>query len=85
MTLMNNQMSNASSGLCNSVLIYMNLLSHILGYVSLITPDHLSPSRKVGHMEKQETEMKWKLEMETGNGNWKQKWEQKTHQSLVQS
>ena len=37
-----------------------------------------------GHMEKQETEMKWKLEMETGNGNWKQKWEQKTYQSLVQ-
>ena len=29
----------------------------------------------VGHMEKQETEMKWKLEMETGNGNWKRKWE----------
>ena len=25
-----------------------------------------------GHMEKQETEMKRKLEMETGNGNWKQ-------------
>ena len=23
-------------------------------------------------------------ETETGNGNWKQKWEQKTHQSLVQ-
>ena len=38
----------------------------------------------MGHMEKQETEMKWKLEMETGNGNWKPKWEQKTHQSLVQ-
>ena len=35
-------------------------------------------------MEKQEMEMKWKLEMETGNRNWKQKWEQKTHQSLVQ-
>ena len=35
-------------------------------------------------MEKQETEIKWKLEMETGNGNWKQKWKQKTHQSLVQ-
>ena len=30
-------------------------------------------------MEKQEMEMKRKLEMETGN-----KWEQKTHQSLVQ-
>ena len=28
-------------------------------------------------MEKQETEMKRKPEMETGNGNWKQKWEQK--------
>ena len=28
-----------------------------------------------GHMEKQETEMKWKLEMETGNGNWKRKLE----------
>ena len=26
-------------------------------------------------MEKQETEMKWKLEMETGNGNRKQKLE----------
>ena len=37
-----------------------------------------------GHMEKQETEMKRKLEMEIGNGNWKRKWEQKTHQSLVQ-
>ena len=35
-------------------------------------------------MEKQEIEMKRKLEMETRNGNWKQKWEQKTHQSLVQ-
>ena len=35
-------------------------------------------------MEKQEMEMKRKLEMETGNGNWKRKWEQKTHQSLVQ-
>ena len=22
-------------------------------------------------------EIKWKLEMETGNGNWKRKWEQK--------
>ena len=46
----------------------------------------------MGHMEKQETEMKRKLETETGNGNWKwklemetgNKWEQKTHQSLVQ-
>ena len=28
-------------------------------------------------MEKQEMEMKRKLEMETGNGNWKQNWEQK--------
>ena len=28
-------------------------------------------------MEKQETEMKRKLEMETGNGNWKRKWEEK--------
>ena len=37
----------------------------------------------LGHMEKQETEMKRKLEMETGNGNWKQKWEQKMHQSLL--
>ena len=37
-----------------------------------------------GRMEKQESEMKQKLEMETGNGSWKQKWEQKTHQSLVQ-
>ena len=36
------------------------------------------------YMEKQETEMKRKLEIETGNGNWKQKCEQKTHQSLVQ-
>ena len=36
----------------------------------------------LGHMEKQETEMKRKTEMETGNGNWKQKWEQKMHQSL---
>ena len=37
-----------------------------------------------GCMEKQETERKQKLETETGNGNWKRKWEQKTHQSLVQ-
>ena len=29
-------------------------------------------------------EMKRKLEMETGNGIWKQKWEQKKYQSLVQ-
>ena len=35
-------------------------------------------------MEKQETEMKWKLETETGNGNWKRKWGEETHQSLVQ-
>ena len=35
-------------------------------------------------MEKQEMEMKRKLKMETGNGNWKLKWELKTHQSLVQ-
>ena len=35
-------------------------------------------------MEKQEVEMKWKLEMETGNGNWKQKWEQIMHHSLMQ-
>ena len=28
-------------------------------------------------MEKQEMEMKQKLEMEYGNGNWKQKWEKK--------
>ena len=32
----------------------------------------------MGHMEKQETEMKWKLEMETGNGNWKRKLETET-------
>ena len=31
-----------------------------------------------GHMEKQETEMKRKLEMETGNGNWKRKLETET-------
>ena len=35
-------------------------------------------------MEKQETEMKRKLEMETGNGNWKQKCKQKAYHSLVQ-
>ena len=42
-------------------------------------------------MEKQETEMKGKLETETGDGNWKWKLEMeigngngKTHQSLVQ-
>ena len=28
-------------------------------------------------MEKQETEMKRRLEMETGNGDWKRKWEHK--------
>ena len=32
----------------------------------------------VGHMEKQETEIKRKLEMETGNGNWKLKTEMET-------
>ena len=31
----------------------------------------------LGHMEKQETEMKQKLEMETGNGEWKWKLEMK--------
>ena len=31
-----------------------------------------------GHMEKQEMEMKRKLEMETGNGNWKRKLETET-------
>ena len=36
-----------------------------------------------GYMEKQEMEMKQKLEMKTGNGDWKQKWEQKMHQSLA--
>ena len=36
-------------------------------------------------MEKQEMEMKWKLEMETGNRNWKQKWEQITHHSMFSS
>ena len=46
----------------------------------------LAASRKPGRAYgKQETEMKWKLEMETGNGDWKQKWEQKMHQSLVHS
>ena len=30
-----------------------------------------------GHMEKQEAEMKQKLEMEIGNGNWKQKCKKK--------
>ena len=38
----------------------------------------------MGHMEKQEMEMKWKVETKTGNGNWKRKSEQITHQSLVQ-
>ena len=32
----------------------------------------------VGHMEKQEMEMIWKLEMETGNGNQKLKTEMET-------
>ena len=31
----------------------------------------------LGHMEKQETEMKQKLEMESGNGDWKWKLEMK--------
>ena len=44
-------------------------------------------------LEKQKIEIKWKLEMETGNGNWKWKLETeignrngniKIHQSLVQ-
>ena len=34
-------------------------------------------------MEKQETEMKRKLGIETGNENWKRKQVQKTHQSLI--
>ena len=33
---------------------------------------------QVGHMEKQETEMKWKLEMKTGNGNRELKTEMET-------
>ena len=33
-------------------------------------------------MEKaNEMKMKWKLELKTGNGNWKGKWEQITHES----
>ena len=36
-----------------------------------------------GHMEKQETEMKWKLEMETGNGNWKRKWKRNFFTAVV--
>ena len=35
-----------------------------------------------GHMEKQEMEMKWKLETETGN--WKQKWK-RNRLAVVQS
>ena len=34
-------------------------------------------------MEKQVMEMKWKLEMDTGNGNWERNWKQKMHQSSV--
>ena len=45
---------------------------------------HYQGYSSMGHMEKQEMEMKWKLKMETGNRNWKRKWEQKAHQSLVQ-
>ena len=26
------------------------------------------------HMEKQEMEVEWKLEIENGDGNWKRKW-----------
>ena len=36
-------------------------------------PFAFSNTCKSGHMEKQETEIKRKLEMETGNGNWKLK------------
>ena len=42
-----------------------------------LAPSHWRARAKIGHMEKQETEMKQKLEMETGNENWKQEWEQK--------
>ena len=46
---------------------------------------HVNLVFSTGHMEKQETEMKWKLEMETGNGNWKWKLEMKMGtKSLVQ-
>ena len=34
----------------------------------------LLSSVRVGHMEKQEMEVEWKLETENGNGNWKRKW-----------
>ena len=30
---------------------------------------------RVGHMEKQEMEVEWKLETENGNGKWKRKLE----------
>ena len=36
-----------------------------------------------GHMEKQETEIKRKLEMETGNGNWKLKTEMETKDAPI--
>ena len=29
---------------------------------------------QLGHMEKQEMEVEWKLETVNGNGNWKRKW-----------
>ena len=35
----------------------------------------LTTAAATGHMEKQEMEMKWKLEMETGKRNWKLKTE----------
>ena len=49
-----------------------------------VAPSQFILWEQIGDMEKQEMEMKQKLEMESGNGNWKRKWEQKTHQSLVQ-
>ena len=41
----------------------------------LLNSAECKSSIKAGYMEKQEMEMKRKLEMETGNGNWKRKLE----------
>ena len=59
------------------------LLSFSTIFLTINSKIWMKQAIKYGHMEKQETEMTWKLEMETGNGNWKQKLDQKLHQSLV--
>ena len=46
-------------------------------------PTHALSTLRAGHMEKQETEIKRKLEMETGNGNRKLKTEMETKDAPI--